>query len=174
MSAFLRIEREVENRQFGINVAGLLAVRVNLILIDYTRTMVTHRIHVVLDMRRGVRLRVAEDWIDGVPRKQCAVLVITRLVDVFRLAENGRCGRQEPITRVVHIDISRSALKIIDICCSDTADVISMSGDKVRKLRIDGERGRRCSGDPRNLVNCVRQPLHLGFPTAVNTPDSVR
>ena len=81
LTAFGRVVCEVENRQFGIDITCLLLVRINLILIDDTRAVVTHRIGIVTDMRRCVCLWVTKDRINGEPRQVRTVFVITGLVN---------------------------------------------------------------------------------------------
>ena len=136
--------------------------------------MVTQRVQVILDMRRRVRLRVTEDRIDRKPCQVRAVLVITDLVDVFGFREYCRRRSQEPITRIVHVDIGCRTLKVIDIRRSDSTYIVRVTRNQVRKLSVQRERGRRCGVDPRNLVNRIGQPLHLRLPTTINTPDRVR
>ena len=173
LTTFFWIEREVENRQFGIHVAGFLAVGINLVLVHNTRAMVAECVEVVFDMRRCVGLRISEDRINAIPCHQRAVLVVTRLVDVLRLVERGRRRSQEPITRIVDVDIRGRTLEIINISRSHGSHIVGMTRDKVCKLGVDLERRRCCSGYPRNLVDGVGKPLHFGFPTAVNTPNGV-
>ena len=136
--------------------------------------MVAHHIHIVADMRRRVRLRIPENRVYGVPGQHRAVLVVTCLVDVFRLVHHAWRGSQEPVTRIVHVDVRRRALEIIDVRCSDAPYIVRVARDEVCKLSVDGECGRSGRCYPRNLVDGICQPLHLRLPTTVNAPDSVR
>ena len=135
--------------------------------------MVAESRQIVADMRRRVRLRVAENRIDNKPTQVCSVLVIARLIDILRLIENRRSGSKEPITRIVHVDIRRRVLEIIDIRRTHASHVVRVTRNQMCKLCVDLEGGRRRRGDPGDLVNRVGQPLHLRLPTAVDTPDSV-
>ena len=173
-TAFLRVISEVQHRQFRIHVRRLLPVRVDFLLINDTCPVVAQYVHIVADMLRRVRLRITEDRIHCEPTDRRAVLVIADLVDVFRLRKSGRGRTQEPVTRVVYVDIGRRVLEVIDIRRTYLTHIVRMTRDQVRKLRIDLE-GRWCRRrDPGDLVDRVRQPLQLGLPAAVNTPDRVR
>ena len=83
LSALRGVIHQVQDSQLGIDVARLLTVRVDLLLINDTRTVVTQRRQVILDVHRRVRLRIPEDRIDSVPCQMRTVLVITGLVDVL-------------------------------------------------------------------------------------------
>ena len=182
-TALFGVVTEVQQRQTYILVrSGLTLRRVDLVLINNTRTMVTESIQVVLDMSRRVRLRVAEDRVHVEPVNQRPVAVVTRVV--AQLCILGielpvrprvvRCGSQEPVVRIVHVDIDLRRLEVVHIRRSGAADIFCVTRNKVCKLGIHLE-GRRCSrGNPRDLVNRVTEPLHLGFPTGVHTPNRIR
>ena len=74
----------------------------------------------------------------------------------------------------MHVYVRRRALEIIDIRRSDSAYVTRVTRDQMGELRIDLECGGGCRGDPGDLVDRVRQPLHLCLPAAVHAPDGVR
>ena len=155
MTAFGGVVSQVQNRQFSIYVAGLLAVRIDLVLINDTGTVVTECHQVILDMRRCVRLRIAEDRIDGKPRQVCTVLVVRRTVDVLRLVKDGRGGRQEPVTRIMDVDIRGCRFEIIDIRRSYGTYISRVTRDQVRKLGINLEGRRRRRRDPWDLIDRV-------------------
>ena len=136
--------------------------------------MIAQRRQIITDMSRCVGLRVAEDRIDREPGQVCTVLVIRDLIDILRFIEDCRRGGQEPITGVVNVDIGGRALEVIDISRTHTSYVPGVTRNEVRKLGIDAEGRRCCGGDPRDLIDRVREPLHLGLPTSVDTPDRVR
>ena len=98
LSAFVRVVRQVQYRQLRIYVTCLLTVRVYLVLINDTRTMVTQRLQVIANMRRRIRLRVSENRIDGVPCQVRTVLVIPDRIagDIdMRLREDVRRRSQD-------------------------------------------------------------------------------
>ena len=83
------------------------------------------------------------------------VLVIARLVDVLRLIEDGRRSGQEPIARIMHVDIRGRTLEIVYIRRSYLAHIVRMARYQVRELAAQRE-GRRCgSRDPWDLVDRV-------------------
>ena len=173
-TALLGVVTQVQHAQFRVGVRHLLLARVNLRLIDDTRPVVGHHRHIVLDMRGGVRLRVAKDGVHRVPRQQRTVLAVLRVVRQFRLLEHRRGRSQEPIRWIMHINVRGSRLKIIDIRSPHRPYILGMPGYQVCKLCVDLEGRRGGRAYPRNLVNGVRQPLHIGLPTAIHTPDGVR
>ena len=136
--------------------------------------MVAQCCQVIADMCRRVGLWIAEDRIHSVPCQVRTVLVVTRPVDVLRFVKNGRSSRQEPITGVMDVYIGGGGFEIIDIRSADSAYVAGVTRDEMRKLGVDGEGGRSGGGDPRDLVDGIGEPLHLGLPTSVDTPDGVR
>ena len=71
------------------------------------------------------------------------------------------------------VDFRHRLLKVIDIGCTYLADIFCVTGYEVRKLCIQTEGGWLGCGYPWNLVNRIGQPLDIGFPCAVNAPDSV-
>ena len=135
--------------------------------------MVAQRRQVITDMIRRVRLRITEDRIDTVPCQMRTVLVIRG--GVFRIEaccvqEFLRRRSQEPVTRIVHVNIRRRALEIVNIRCSGGTYIACVTGNQMRELGIDGEGGRSSGGHPWNLIHGVGQPLQLGLPTGVHTP----
>ena len=177
LSALLGIIGEVKYGQFGIYVAGFLTIRVYLVLIDDTRTMVAHRRQIITDMIRRVGLRVTEDRIDGVPSQVRTTAVISRCVgreiDSLFIDNTAWRGCQEPVVREMDVDIGCCRLEIIDIRRSLAPHISGVTRDEVCKLRVDRESGGGCRGYPGDLVNRIREPLELGLPAGVQTPDGV-
>ena len=170
LSSLLRIVRQVQDRQLGVLVSRLLLIRIDLLLIHNTGAMVAQCGDIVADMRRGIGLRIAENMIDCIPCQQSAVFVIRDLVDILRLGKRSWCGSQEPITRIVNVNIGGCALKIIYICRSDGSHIVGMTRNHVGKLRIDLEGTRSGGCDPGDLVYGIGQPLHLRLIRSVDTP----
>ena len=73
----------------------------------------------------------------------------------------------------MNVDVRGRRLEIVYIRCSYFTYIVRVTRDQVGELTAQLERRRRSRIDPRDLVYRVRQPLHLRFPTAVQTPDRV-
>ena len=67
-TALLGVVTQVQHAQLRVLVRHLLLARIYLPLEDDTRPVVGHHLHIVLDMRGGVRLRITKDGIHRVPR----------------------------------------------------------------------------------------------------------
>ena len=156
LSAFRGVVSQVQDRQFGIYVAGFLTIRIDLVLINDTGAVITECGQVILDVCRRVRLRITEDRIYGEPSKMCTVLVVGHSVDVLRFIKDDRRRGQEPITRIVYVNIRRGALEIIDISRTHRSDIVCVTRNKVCEFRANLEGGWSSCGDPRNLVYRVR------------------
>ena len=154
-------------------IGGLVAVGVQLVDIHRTDIVVGQLLQVALDMAgRQTAGAIGEERVDGVPRQQGAVLATGDARLVGRLAEVRRRTTDDPRLRFNDADAVLGVLEVVNV----GSIVLRAAGgacDEVSKLAREGD-GRRCGTVQQGqLVEHVGEPLRLGLPVDVQTPQGV-
>ena len=174
-TTFIGIITQVQHRQYGVGVRQHLLVRINLLLIYDTCSMIRHQVQIIFYVSWRIARRLTKNRIHRIPWQQSTVLVVVHIIAQAILWEHirARSRCQTPITRIVNIDIRLCRLKIIDIGRSHLSHFLRMTWNQVSKLRIhlEGRRSRRIN--PWHLIDQQRQPLHFCLPTCIQTPNGI-